>query len=70
MMVIIYGKLMFVGNVKICCYEWCRKLVMECDIICNIIDLIFGCDVFDVFYEVKVKRIDCVIKVILFVGMC
>ncbi|EOG2733930.1 hypothetical protein ACVQMF_004609, partial [Salmonella enterica subsp. enterica serovar Montevideo] len=45
-----------------------RKLAIERDTICNIIDSIFGCDVPDGSQEVKAKRIDRVTKAILLAG--
>ncbi|ELK7854934.1 hypothetical protein RVZ12_004629, partial [Salmonella enterica] len=44
MTVITYGKSTFAGNAKTRRRERRRKLAMERDTICNIIDSIFGCD--------------------------
>ncbi|EBA3555533.1 hypothetical protein AKM70_24040, partial [Salmonella enterica] len=63
-----YGKSTFAGNAKTRRHERRRKLAIERDTICNIIDSIFGCDVPDGSQEVKAKRIDRVTKAILLAG--
>lgn len=68
MTVIIYGKSTFAGNAKTRRHERRRKLAIERDTICNIIDSIFGCDAPDASHEVKAKRIDRVTKAILLAG--
>ncbi|EBP4526036.1 hypothetical protein LTE61_000008 [Salmonella enterica subsp. enterica serovar Westminster] len=68
MTVITYGKSTFAGNAKTRRHERRRKLAMERDTICNIIDSIFGCDAPDASHEVKAKRIDRVTKAILLSG--
>ncbi|EAN2636734.1 hypothetical protein ACLLVS_004415 [Salmonella enterica] len=68
MTVIIYGKSTFAGNAKTRRHERRRKLAMERDTICNIIDSIFGCDAPDASHEVKAKRIDRVTKAISLAG--
>ncbi|EHO0451712.1 hypothetical protein KH639_004443 [Salmonella enterica] len=68
MTVIVYGKSTFAGNAKTRRHERRRKLAMERDTICNIIDSIFGCDAPDASHEVKAKRIDRVTKAILLAG--
>ncbi|EGF6532835.1 hypothetical protein IC067_004013 [Salmonella enterica] len=68
MTVITYGKSTFAGNAKTHRHERRRKLAIERDTICNIIDSIFGCDVPDGSQEVKAKRIDRVTKAILLAG--
>lgn len=68
MTVIVYGKSTFAGNAKTRRHERRRKLAMERDTICNIIDSIFGCDAPDASHEVKAKRIDRVTKAILLSG--
>ncbi|AUM54063.1 hypothetical protein NUC90_002020 [Salmonella enterica subsp. enterica serovar Montevideo] len=68
MTVITYGKSTFAGNAKTRRHERRRKLAIERDTICNIIDSIFGCDVPDGSQEVKAKRIDRVTKAILLAG--
>ncbi|EAM7378985.1 hypothetical protein FQQ78_11635 [Salmonella enterica] len=68
MTVITYGKSTFAGNAKTRRRERRRKLAMERDTICNIIDSIFGCDAPDASQEVKAKRIDRVTKAILLAG--
>ncbi|EDF5932898.1 hypothetical protein B1A44_06095 [Salmonella enterica subsp. enterica serovar Montevideo] len=68
MTVITYGKSTFAGNAKTRRHERSRKLAIERDTICNIIDSIFGCDVPDGSQEVKAKRIDRVTKAILLAG--
>lgn len=68
MTVITYGKSTFAGNAKTRRHERRRKLAMERDTICNIIDSIFGCDVPDASQEVKAKRTDRVTKAILLAG--
>ncbi|EBY3008653.1 hypothetical protein KLP74_002179 [Salmonella enterica] len=68
MTVIVYGKSTFAGNAKTRRHERRRKLAMERDTICNIIDSIFGCDSPDASHEVKAKRIDRVTKAILLAG--
>ncbi len=57
MTVIIYGKSTFAGNAKTRRHERRRKLAMERDTICNIIDSIFGCDAPDASHEVKAKEL-------------
>ncbi|SUJ54056.1 antitermination of transcription at nut site protein [Shigella flexneri] len=44
MTVIVYGKSTFAGNAKTRRHERRRKLAIERDAICNIIDSIFGTD--------------------------
>ncbi len=68
MTVIVYRKSTFAGNAKTRRHERRRKLAMERDTICNIIDSIFGCDAPDASQEVKAKRIDRVTKAILLAG--
>ncbi|EDQ1911850.1 hypothetical protein GTE53_003771 [Salmonella enterica subsp. enterica] len=68
MTVITYGKSTFAGNAKTRRHERRRKLAIERDTICNIIDSILGCDVPDASHEVKAKRIDRVTKVISLAG--
>ncbi|EAW1743298.1 hypothetical protein AXM73_15420 [Salmonella enterica subsp. enterica] len=68
MTVIVYGKSTFAGNAKTRRHERRRKLAMERDTICNIIDSIFGCDAPDASHEVKAKRIDRVTKAISLAG--
>ncbi|EAB8440032.1 hypothetical protein ABML65_001142 [Salmonella enterica subsp. enterica serovar Newport] len=68
MTVITYGKSTFAGNAKTRRHERRRKLAMERDTICNIIDSIFGCDAPDASHEVKAKRIDRVTKAISLAG--
>ncbi|EDY6077133.1 hypothetical protein R0U98_004611, partial [Salmonella enterica subsp. enterica serovar Mbandaka] len=68
MTVIVYGKSTFAGNAKTRRHERRRKLAIERDTICNIIDSIFGCDVPDASHEVKAKRIDRVTKAISLAG--
>ncbi|EHK3360543.1 hypothetical protein N2T06_000992 [Salmonella enterica] len=68
MTVITYGKSTFAGNAKTRRRERRRKLAMERDTICNIIDSIFGCDSPDASHEVKAKRSDRVTKAILLAG--
>ncbi|ENF8375797.1 hypothetical protein ABRD83_001704 [Salmonella enterica] len=68
MTVITYGKSTFVGNAKTRRHERRRKLAIERDTICNIIDSIFGCDAPDASHEVKAKRIDRVTKAISLAG--
>ncbi|EAV0865845.1 hypothetical protein BXC56_09180 [Salmonella enterica subsp. enterica serovar Virchow] len=68
MTVITYGKSTFAGNAKTRRHERRRKLAIERDTICNIIDSIFGCDVPDASHEVKAKRIDRVTKAISLAG--
>ncbi|EAN8915774.1 regulator [Salmonella enterica] len=68
MTVITYGKSTFAGNAKTRRHERRRKLAMERDTICNIIDSIFGCDAHDPSQEVKAKRIDRVTKAISLAG--
>ncbi|EAT4125499.1 hypothetical protein FG756_017280 [Salmonella enterica subsp. enterica serovar Chester] len=68
MTVIVYGKSTFAGNAKTRRHERRRKLAIERDTICNIIDSIFGCDAPDASHEVKAKRIDRVTKAILLAG--
>lgn len=68
MTVITYGKSTFAGNAKTRRRERRRKLAMERDTICNIIDSIFGCDAPDASHEVKAKRSDRVTKAISLAG--
>ncbi|EAB1826566.1 regulator [Salmonella enterica subsp. enterica serovar Typhimurium] len=68
MTVIVYGKSTFAGNAKTRRHERRRKLAIERDTICNIIDSIFGCDAPDASQEVKAKRIDRVTKAISLAG--
>ncbi|EDQ6232184.1 hypothetical protein CJD53_004657 [Salmonella enterica subsp. enterica serovar Tucson] len=68
MTVITYGKSTFAGNAKTRRHERRRKLAIERDTICNIIDSIFGCDAPDASHEVKTKRIDRVTKAISLAG--
>ncbi|EAA1023342.1 hypothetical protein D7W96_09090 [Salmonella enterica] len=68
MTVITYGKSTFAGNAKTRRHERRRKLAIERDTICNIIDSIFGCDAPDASHEVKAKRSDRVTKAILLAG--
>ncbi|EDV9841154.1 hypothetical protein SH74_004573 [Salmonella enterica subsp. enterica serovar Mbandaka] len=68
MTVITYGSSVSAGNAKTRRHERRRKLAMERDTICNIIDSIFGCDAPDASHEVKAKRIDRVTKAILLAG--
>ncbi|EED6675165.1 hypothetical protein AAL99_003844 [Salmonella enterica subsp. enterica serovar Mbandaka] len=68
MTVIVYGKSTFAGNAKTRRHERRRKLAIEHDTICNIIDSIFGCDAPDASHEVKAKRIDRVTKAISLAG--
>ncbi|EHJ2891931.1 TPA: hypothetical protein ACJG76_004887 [Salmonella enterica subsp. diarizonae serovar 61:i:z] len=68
MTVITYGKSTFAGNAKTRRHERRRKLAIERDTICNIIDSIFGCDAPDASHEVKAKRIDRVTKAISLAG--
>lgn len=56
MTVITYGKSTFAGNAKTRRHERRRKLAIERDTICNIIDSIFGCDAPDASQEVKSHR--------------
>ncbi|ECT9338669.1 hypothetical protein CG757_19135, partial [Salmonella enterica subsp. enterica serovar Cotham] len=55
-------------NAKTRRHERRRKLAIERDTICNIIDSIFGCDAPDASQEVKAKRIDRVTKAISLAG--
>ncbi|EBQ8806637.1 hypothetical protein GAI15_01180 [Salmonella enterica subsp. enterica serovar Newport] len=64
MTVITYGKSTFAGNAKTRRHERRRKLAIERDTICNIIDSIFGCDVHDASQEVKSHRVDRVTKAV------
>ncbi|ECC5928456.1 hypothetical protein C6Q81_18585 [Salmonella enterica] len=68
MTVITYGKSTFAGNAKARRHARRRKLAIERDTICNIIDSIFGCDAPDASQEVKAKRIDRVTKAISLAG--
>ncbi|HGJ3201333.1 TPA: hypothetical protein ACJW38_002146 [Salmonella enterica subsp. enterica serovar Thompson] len=68
MTVITHGKSTFAGNAKTRRHERRRKLAMERDTICNIIDSIFGCDAPDASHEVKAKRSDRVTKAISLAG--
>ncbi|EAR3908444.1 hypothetical protein HF762_003701 [Salmonella enterica] len=62
MTVITYGKSTFAGNAKTRRHERRRKLAIERDTICNIIDSIFGCTAPDASQEVKTQRVDRVTK--------
>ncbi|MBA3089359.1 hypothetical protein CBX34_004250 [Salmonella enterica] len=64
MTVITYGKSTFAGNAKTRRHERRRKLAIERDTICNIIDSIFGCTAPEDSQEVKTQRIDRVTKVV------
>lgn len=64
MTVIVYGKSTFASNAKTRRHERRRKLAMERDTICNIIDSIFGCDAPDASQEVKSHRVDRVTKAV------
>ncbi|HCL4717273.1 TPA: hypothetical protein N2E18_004009 [Salmonella enterica] len=64
MTVITYGKSTFAGNAKTRRHERRRKLAIERDTICNIIDSIFGCDAPDASQEVKSHRVDRVTKAV------
>ncbi|QVP49337.1 regulator [Salmonella enterica subsp. salamae] len=64
MTVITYGKSTFAGNAKTRRHERRRKLAIERDTICNIIDSIFGCDAPDASHEVKAQRVDRVTKAV------
>ncbi|EAA4685914.1 hypothetical protein D6J68_03185 [Salmonella enterica subsp. enterica serovar Hull] len=64
MTVIVYGKSTFAGNAKTRRHERRRKLAIERDTICNIIDSIFGCDAPDASQEVKSHRVDRVTKAV------
>lgn len=64
MTVIVYGKSTFAGNAKTRRHERRRKLAMERDTICNIIDSIFGCDAPDASQEVKSHRVNRVTKAV------
>ncbi|EGB2280961.1 hypothetical protein M0G61_003512 [Salmonella enterica] len=68
MTVITYGKSTFAGNAKTRRHERRRKLAIERDTICNIIDSIFGCDAPDASQEVKARRTDRVTKAISLAG--
>ncbi|EBV6443464.1 hypothetical protein O7N56_000352 [Salmonella enterica] len=68
MTLITYGSSVSAGNAKTRRHDRRRKLAMERDTICNIIDSIFGCDAPDASHEVKAKRIDRVTKAILLAG--
>ncbi|EHK6140175.1 TPA: regulator [Escherichia coli] len=57
MTVILYGKSTFAGNAKIRRHERRRKLAIERDAICNIIDSIFGTDSEEPVQEATRKRL-------------
>lgn len=57
MMVIVYGKSTFAGNAKTRRHERRRKLAIERDAICNIIDSIFGTDSEEPVQEAPRKRL-------------
>ena len=56
MTVIVYGKSTFAGNAKTRRHERRRKLAIERDAICNIIDSIFGTDSEEPVQEAPRKR--------------
>lgn len=58
MTVIVYGKSTFAGNAKTRRHERRRKLAIERDAICNIIDSIFGADSEEPFQEEPRKRLN------------
>ncbi|EFJ4332686.1 hypothetical protein A4V87_005110 [Escherichia coli] len=57
MTVIVYGKSTFAGNAKTRRHERRRKLAIERDSICNIIDSIFGIDSEEAVQETPRKRL-------------
>ncbi|ELD1744355.1 regulator [Escherichia coli] len=57
MTVIVYGKSTFAGNAKTRRHERRRKLAIERDAICNIIDSIFGTDSEEHVQEAHRKRL-------------
>ncbi|ELZ5576472.1 hypothetical protein U0H08_002146 [Escherichia coli] len=57
MTVIVYGKSTFAGNAKTRRHERRRKMAIERDSICNIIDSIFGTDSEEVVQEEPKKRL-------------
>lgn len=57
MTVIVYGKSTFAGNAKTRRHERRRKLAIERDSICNIIDSIFGTDSEEAVQEEPRKRL-------------
>ncbi len=57
MTVIVYGKSTFAGNAKTRRHERRRKLAIERDAICNIIDSIFGTDSEEPVQEAPRKRL-------------
>ncbi|EHE8555313.1 hypothetical protein JMJ20_001543 [Escherichia coli] len=57
MTVIVYGKSTFAGNAKTRRHERRRKLAIERDAICNIIDSIFGTDSEEPVQEEQKKRL-------------
>ena len=57
MTVIVYGKSTFAGNAKTRRHERRRKLAIERDSICNIIDSIFGTDSEEAVQESPRKRL-------------
>ena len=57
MTVIVYGKSTFAGNAKTRRHERRRKLAIERDAICNIIDSIFGTDSEEPVHEAPRKRL-------------
>ncbi len=57
MTVIVYGKSTFAGNAKTRRHERRRKLAIERDAICNIIDSIFGTDSEELVQEAPRKRL-------------
>lgn len=57
MTVIVYGKSTFAGNAKTRRHERRRKLAIERDAICNIIDSIFGTDSEEAVQEAPRKRL-------------
>ncbi|EEQ2111745.1 regulator [Escherichia coli] len=58
MTVIVYGKSIFAGNAKTRRHERRRKLAIERDATCNIIDSIFGADSEEPFQEEPRKRLN------------
>ncbi|MCQ8932568.1 regulator [Escherichia albertii] len=58
MTVIVYGKSTFAGNAKTRRHERRRKLAIERDSICNIIDSIFGTDSEEPVQEEPRKRLN------------
>ncbi|WP_123004202.1 regulator [Escherichia coli] len=57
MTVIVYGKSTFAGNAKTRRHERRRKLAIERDAICNIIDSLFGTDSEEPVQEEQKKRL-------------